>query len=383
MTSRERVRNALEHKPVDRVPVDIGGTPFTSMHVDAFRRYKERLAPELPEELMMLFTRTAYIPGAMRKMLGSDCCPIYPPLSAPKERIVTDAAGQETYVDEWGCKWGRPKDGLYYEVMTHPLMEVETAEEVDEQMTVPEDLDAAALAYMAQQAQAAHTRTDAFVILNCPQNGGLLTRCAWLMGYEDYLVNIAQDPELVAHIVRKAKDALRRYLLQTLGSFGQYIDGLIVADDLGTQIGPTMRPETYRTWFKPIWKELIQEVRAVAPHVKIIMHSCGSIKEFFPDFVEIGVDALNPVQISARGMGDLEELKRAAEGKLAFWGGACNNQGTLEFAAPSDVADEVYRNAGQLGPTGLVLGSIQTVQVSAPEENVEMLYEAMQKYGSR
>ena len=129
---------------------------------------------------------------------------------------------------------------------------------------------------------------------------------------------------------------------------GDLLDVVCEADDLGTQRGPLISPETYRKRIKPFQARLFAHIRRKAPGVKIFYHSCGAVAEFIPDLIEMGVDALNPVQVSAAGMEPLA-LKREYGREIAFWGGGIDTQRTLPRGTPAQVREEVRRRAEAWG----------------------------------
>ena len=92
--------------------------------------------------------------------------------------------------------------------------------------------------------------------------------------------------------------------------------------------------------------------------------------------IDMGVDAINPVQVSAKGMGDVADLKRRFGARLAFWG-AVDTQTTLPFGTPADVRAEVLSRIRDLNRDGgYVLGAVHNIQADIPEANVVALFEA-------
>ena len=115
-------------------------------------------------------------------------------------------------------------------------------------------------------------------------------------------------------------------------------------------------------------------------NAKLFYHSCGGVYPFIPDLIDIGIDILNPVQVSAEGM-DTKRLKKEFGKEITFWGGI-DTQYVLPYGSPKDVEEEVKRRIDDLAPGGgYVLTSVHNIQPDVPPENVVAMFEAAQKYG--
>jgi uroporphyrinogen decarboxylase len=161
---------------------------------------------------------------------------------------------------------------------------------------------------------------------------------------------------------------------------GKYLDVMLFEEDLGMQDRPLMSPKTFRTMLKPYMKKLFEfaKSRCDAP---VLFHSDGAIAPLIPDLIEIGVDVLNPIQVSAAGM-DAQTLKKEFGKDLAFWGAGCDSQSTLPFGTPQDVADEVKRNIDDLAEGGgFVFAPIHNVQAGVPPENAVTMFRTAREYG--
>ncbi|MCK4316601.1 MAG: hypothetical protein KAX24_12615, partial [Anaerolineae bacterium] len=113
----------------------------------------------------------------------------------------------------------------------------------------------------------------------------------------------------------------------------------------------------------------------------LLLHTDGAVSPFIPDFIEMGVDILNPVQVSAAGM-DTKELKREFGCDITFWGGGCDSQGILPFGTPEEVVDEVKRRIDDLAPGGgFVFSPVHNVQTGVPPENVVAMFKTAREYG--
>jgi uroporphyrinogen decarboxylase len=137
----------------------------------------------------------------------------------------------------------------------------------------------------------------------------------------------------------------------------------------------------YRKLVKPYHARLLGTVRG-RTRAHVMMHSDGAIRELLGDYIEMGVEALNPVQVSADGMGDTAALKAEFGRDLVFWG-AIDTQHVLPFGSPQDVRDEVRRRLDTLGPGGgYVLAPGHNIQSEVPPANVVAMFEAAAEWGA-
>jgi uroporphyrinogen decarboxylase len=160
-----------------------------------------------------------------------------------------------------------------------------------------------------------------------------------------------------------------------LGAVGEYIDVVLFGDDLGMQTGPLISPAMYREFFKPRHRQLWSRAKELA-EVKVMLHSCGGIRELLPDLIEAGLDAVNPVQTSCAGM-DPAELKREFGADLVLWGGGCDTQEVLPYGAPEEVRRHVRERVRLLNPGGgFVFQQVHNILANVPVENVVAMLEA-------
>jgi uroporphyrinogen decarboxylase len=161
---------------------------------------------------------------------------------------------------------------------------------------------------------------------------------------------------------------------------GRYVHVVHFEDDLGMQDRPLLRPELYRQAVKPYHARLFGFARANCD-AYLLLHSDGAVAPLIPDFIEMGIDALNPIQVSAAGMNP-GDLKRAFGRDITFWGGGCDSQTVLPFGTPQAVADEVKRRLDELAPGGgYVFSPIHNIQAGVPVENILALFQAAREYG--
>ena len=136
----------------------------------------------------------------------------------------------------------------------------------------------------------------------------------------------------------------------------------------------------FRQQLKPRLRILFDRLRQLAPNTRRFFHSCGNVRPLLPDFIEIGVEILNPVHTRAAGM-EPAALKRDFGDALVFWGGGVDTQGVLPTGTPQEVRDDVRRNIEALAPGGgFVFNTVHNIQADVPPQNIIALWEALQKY---
>jgi len=168
---------------------------------------------------------------------------------------------------------------------------------------------------------------------------------------------------------------------RALAEIGDLVDVVIEADDLAGQNNLLMSPDTYREVIQPRHKRLFNFIKDQAD-VKLFYHSCGAIRPLIPDLLDAGIDILNPVQISARGM-DLFELKQEFGQDLVFWGGGVDTQGVMDSGAPEDVRADVQRNIEALGPGGgFIFAAVHDIQANVTPENIMAMWQAWKDFGA-
>jgi uroporphyrinogen decarboxylase len=154
----------------------------------------------------------------------------------------------------------------------------------------------------------------------------------------------------------------------------------IAADDSGTQRGEFVRPELWAEMIKPHYARLCGWIHANTPW-KTFLHSCGSVYNLIPHFIEAGVDILNPIQTSAVNM-EPERLKREFGKKIVLWGGGCDTQHVLGSATPAQIREHVRERMAIFKPGGgYVFNQVHNIQSNVPAENIIAMFDAAAEFG--
>ncbi|MBU4290007.1 MAG: uroporphyrinogen decarboxylase family protein [Verrucomicrobia bacterium] len=201
-----------------------------------------------------------------------------------------------------------------------------------------------------------------------------------LRGFEQFMMDLLADPDMAQCIMRHLADTFITRFDRFYAAIGPYIQIVNVNDDLGTQAGPQLSPELYRKMVKPYQQKVYRHIKQ-HPGLFLFLHTDGAVRDLIPDFMEMGVDILNPVQFTCARM-DLKELKAEFGRDIAFWGGGCDTQTILPTASPARVKEHVKTCLDILMPGGgFVFNQLHNIQPDVPPENIMAMYEAVHEHG--
>ena len=211
--------------------------------------------------------------------------------------------------------------------------------------------------------------------------GGFLEIAAWLRGFEDFYIDIASDPGLACYLYDKIIDFKMQCWETALGKIGDYITVAWESDDLGFQDRTMFSPNFYREYIKPRHRKLFHFIKEIAPRkIYIAFHSCGSIYDLIPDLIDTGIDAINPVQVSAAKM-DTKRLKQEFGSDITFWGGGVDTQRVLSRGTPKEVRGEVRKRIDDLAPGGgFIFNAVHNIQADVPPGNFIAMWETFQEF---
>jgi uroporphyrinogen decarboxylase len=360
MTSKERVRLTIEHKPVDRLALDFHARD--EVYADLQKRLGVNTSEAVERALGSDLRRVRPIhPGEVSKIRYAD----------PTVRITPDGL----YHDIWGVGF-RVSDsghGAYTDLEYYPLKSADTLDDIiKHHFPSPDDLDYSTIIDQVRK------HSDKWVWFNAR---GVFEVSWFMRGFEEFLMDLAAEPEkacfLMDTVLAYQKERARRILKAGQG----LIDMVEYNDDMGTQQSLFMSTEMWRTFIKPRMADFIHTCKSEFG-VKVRYHSCGAIQPIIGDLIDIGIDMLNPIQTLAAGM-EPEELQRQFGGRIVFNGGI-DTQEVLPRATPAEVAQETRRIIRILGKRGgLVLGPSHRFQGDVPVENILAMYNtALVPHGS-
>lgn len=307
---RERFRLTLEHRPVDRCPIDLGGTPQSTIESG---KTMAGLAAYLgfagvpPTDYDKFDRRILERFDVDFRRAGSIV-----PFSTDRERKVSDTE----FVDAYGIH--HRFSGMYWEFADGPLKGAGIDEIRAYDFPTIAQTDPRILDDWAAQAKALHEQTPYVVVGEHPVYGVLELAC-WLCGYDHIMMMLALDPEFIHLLFGKILAFQKEMIREYYGRMGRHIHLTTSGDDFGTQTGLFMSPEMWREFAKPYMRERIEYTARFTDAV-YMHHTCGAVYDIVPDLIEIGVRILNPIQPTASGM-DPARLKSAYGDRIVFHGG--------------------------------------------------------------
>ncbi len=377
MTSRERVLAALDHREPDRVPFDLGSTQVTGIAVRAYERLRGYLRlPEVEPNVCDVIQQLALPDEDIIGRLGVDVRGLYPLNSHNWGIHNEDAGAYWAYADEWGITHHMPKEeGLYYSVVRSPLDGPVIRPEAIDAHDWPDTSDPQRIEGLRELAERYRAQGQAVMIKGVL--AGIFEMSQRIRGMQNCLMDLLTDEVSTAALFDKMLDLKIAFWEMALSELSDVVDVVSEADDYGTQTSQLMSPALFRKLVKPRLKILFARIKELAPNARLFFHSCGSVRELIPDFIEIGVDILNPVHVTAVGMEPVA-LKRDFGDALVFWGGGVDTQGVLPSGTPQQVRDDVRRNLDALAPGGgYIFSTVHNVQADVPPENLMAMWEAM------
>ena len=353
----------------------------TGIHIHAYRRFREALGlPPREVQIGNLNQQLAVVDDDVVDLLGVDVKGVAPGAPSTFQLEIRDTEHCTYFYDELGIGWQKPKErGLYYDLLESPLSG-DITEETIERHPWPDPTDPSRYVGLREAARRiAEEEKRAVVVAN--MLAGFVETCPWLLGFEQYFLDLAANHLLLGKLMDKLIEIKAACWERTLREVGEYADVIVEAEDFAGQDRLLMSPKTWRKLIKPRLQEfygwLHQQTGA-----KLFLHSCGAVREVIPDLIEVGVDILNPIQVSAVGM-DSAELKREFGKDLVFWGGGVDTQRVLGTGSPDEVRAEVRRRLRDFMPGGgFVFATVHNIQPNVPPENLLAMFETVREYGT-
>ncbi|MGO8677561.1 MAG: uroporphyrinogen decarboxylase family protein [Limisphaerales bacterium] len=407
MTSRERVLAALNHQEPDRVPIDLSGHRSSGIAAMAYRRLRDFLGlPKRPIRVYDPVQQLAIVDEDLLQRFKVDTIELGRAF-AHEEKYWADWVlpdGTPCQMPAWALPeranggWvlrakpsGRviatmPQGVWYFEQTNFPFLDREDLDRVEAGLnecmwsaiaSPPGPIadgpgGAARLTEGARQMRRQSSRAILGLF-----GGNLLELGQWFYRNDNFFMLLAGEPERAHRFLERIMDIHLRNLDHFLRAVGDSIDVIVFGDDLGMQSGPQVSPAMYREFFKPRERLLWERVKKQKPHLKIMLHCCGGVRELLPDLIDAGLDAINPVQVTCRGM-QAAGLKADFGKRLTFWGGGCDTRDVLIHGTPAQVRDHVRRQVEIWRPGGgFVFQQVHNILADVPPANVVAMYDAV------
>jgi uroporphyrinogen decarboxylase len=379
MTPRERVLMATDHQEPDRVPIVVGVSNATGIKMKPYRELKTHLGIDAPDHYLYDWPElgTAAIDEETMRRLHSDVRGVLDLEPAAVRDRARMREPHDDYVDSWGSGASEIKPGEWFP-MVHPLATATTLDEI-EAHSWPDMDDPSRVAHVAAQAKLL-AEDGRYAIMATPWLLFPLERAFALQGMDTFLMNMALYPDFAEALLWKIQGVCKQLMGHFLTALGENVDIIKIGDDLGTQQSLLMAPEMYRRVLRPIHADWIEFIKA-RTEAKLFFHTDGDVFPLIDDFVEMGIDILNPIQTSAGKMSDLEALRDRYGTQIVFCG-AIDTQRVLPRGTVDEVRSEVRRVIDVLAPGGgYMVSSVHTVMNDVSPENVLAMVDAVEEYG--
>ncbi len=368
-THRERVVAAINHEEPDRVPLDLMGNA-TMLLDQTYHRLREYLGLE-PIPPVRSGTTANYYDERILEHFDIDFRRVFLKKS-PRSKTVELEDG--TFIDDWGI--GYQRAGLWVYTTISPLHGATTVEEV-EAYDWPKAADMFSAEGLAEEARRLYEETDYAIVARNPLTYGFLDRCCQLQKMDEFFMTLVRAPHvaeaMIAHILEIYKDVFTIFL----DAVGPYVHMVETGDDLGAQNNLLISPKMYRKFIKPAERELHNLIHEKAPHAALFRHTDGAIFTVIPDLIEVGVNVLNPVQTSSRGM-EAHALKEAYGDDITFHGAVEGLEGDV---STDEVITEVKSRIDALAPGGGYILASCNHMIDVKPENIVAMFETAREYG--
>lgn len=417
MTSRERVIATINHEEPDYVPLDLGGCGQTGMNASTV--YKLRKAYGLAEHPITIsepYQMLGTIDKDLLKRVGGDVLPLWNPTNLmglsnnytkpwnmfdgtpvlmPDNFAYTQADTGDIYAYPAGdtsaeCSFHMPKDGNFFNNINRSKgfdeKNLTPIEDFKDQYTLFSE---EACHYWEASATQLFEDTE-YAIMGClggvsygdPAEipGSALKKVRGIRSIADWLMAHLLYPDYIEAVFAYQTEVALKNLEMYRQAVGDKIQTIwLSGTDLGTQHGTFISKKAFVTLYKPFYTKINQWVHKNT-NWKTFYHSCGAVYDFIPEFIDMGVDILNPVQCSARGM-EATNLKAKFGKDIVFWGGGVDTQKTLPFGTKSDVEKEVKERLNIFTPNGgFVFAAIHNVVANVPIENVVTMFDTVNEF---
>ncbi len=415
MTSRERVLRAFEHRESDHVPVDFSGHRSSGIAAIAYGKLREALGlPRRKPRVYDSIQQLAIVDEEVRARFCVDTqemgrgfalsdkdwkdwtLPDGAACQLPAWVPVKRKANEWVLLSKTGTELGRMPDGaLYFEQTNYPFLDGDDLKGLRAAFEESMWLSSAGSAPPGPATQQELRKGAALLRRSTDKaiiglfGGSIFETGQFLYRNDNFYMLLAAEPARAEAFLDALVDVHLENLRRFLDAVGDSIDVIAFGDDLGTQQGPQISPDMYRRFFKPRHRRMWEAAKKLAPAgrggepgrpaLRVMLHSCGGIRELLPDMIDAGLEAVNPVQITCRGM-ETSALKRDLGKDIVFWGGGCDTQGVLLQGTPEQVREHVRQQVDIMAKDGgFVFQQVHNILANVPPSNITAMFETVNR----
>lgn len=374
LTPRQRVYTALRHETPDRVPTALGGGPYGLVD-DLYFRLLDYFQLGEPVPPFRKGHNISYMDDRLLSRLGTDfryCWPARLPNSP-----VIPGPDENTFYDSFGQVWKRALP--YYYAGRGLLQDSAEISDIERLVRWPDPHDPSWMEGVAQRAEELQTNTPYFVVMRMVASHGPFQTACDLRGTENFLTDLIEKPEFAQALLERITTLLEGLLDAAMRAGGPWFDMIeLPGDDYAGNTGLILSPAMFRRFIKPCLRRMIDTIRRHKPEIKIMLHSDGAISRLIPDFIELGVDVLHPLEPLPAT--NIPEIKRQFGNQISFLGSIDISHAML--GSREQVIEEVRTRLVQLAEGGgYILAPSNHLQADVPAENVVTLFQAAHELG--
>ncbi|NPV68349.1 MAG: hypothetical protein HPY64_14500 [Anaerolineae bacterium] len=374
MSPRERVLAALNHQEPDRVPIALGGGPYGVVD-DLYFRLLKLLDLGEPVKPFRTGHSISYMDDRLLERLGVDTRYVWP--NAMPNSPCQETAEPDTFLDAYGQVWKRAVPYFYAD--RGILADATSVDDIDRRVTWPDVTAPVWTAGVRERAAELRAGTDCFIIARMVTSHGVFQTACDLRGTAEFMMDMVINEAFAFRLIERVTETINGLLEGYLEAAGDFIDMIeLPGDDYAANENLLISPDLFRRFIKPALARLIATIREHNPTIKIMLHSDGMIEKLLPEFIELGIDVLHPLEpVPAL---DQAAIKARYGDRLAFLGGIDISHAMR--GSRDDVIAEVRQRIAALAPGGgYILAPANHLQADVPAENVVTLFEAARRYG--
>ena len=336
MSHRERGISTLNHVEPDKIPMELNGSSNSSLTKEAYINLRKFLGLKEDKNINVSWITMGSV-RADEDLLNYYEIDTRSVFLNPSKKYKIEFLNDGQFCDVFGVRW-KPAS-YYYDVVDRPLSGNVSIEDINKarwedpyDKTIIEDL--------KQETKKLYENTDYCLVGDFHTLGPFEGGC-YLRGFENFLTDLYSNKKFAITLLDKLTEHCIKKWDVFLNEVGDYVQVVCQGDDLGMQETTFISPDMYRKFIKPLHKRIYDFIKTKT-NAKILMHSCGSIYNLIQDFIEAGVEVLNPVQRSAAKM-DIKKLKKEFGSDISFWVGGIDVQNQLPFFNLKQIDDEIKK----------------------------------------
>jgi len=282
------------------------------------------------------------------------------------------------FQNEWGSKFAMPKvKGFYYDYVGFPLSPFN--KETYSNFKFPDHLDQSKIEGIGKEVEEIINKEKRCAVFGWNgYSAGLMQELTYTIGFEEALINMKTNKLLVERYLEELTKRDIEFYDNFFNTEGKDVDVITYFDDFGIQEGLFISRNDFLDLFKGRYTQIFKSIHKKRRGIKIFLHSCGSVYELIPDFIEMGVDILNPIQVSSKGM-DPKKIKKEFGKDIVLWGGL-DTQYILSRGTVKEVEAAVKKLVNELAPGGgFVFCTVHNILANMPPENIIAAFDTIIK----